>query len=153
MLPEDSDSDSDFKTLIARIRGGDADAAQLLVEQYEPELRIVVRSRLRDSRLRRTFDSMDLCQSVLGNFFVRAAGGQLDVESPEHLMKLLARMVRNKATDYHRRERAEKRDAGRIADQPADELPVAARDTTPSQVLQARELFDQVRARTSRRDL
>ena len=39
---------------------------------------------------------MDICQSVLGSFFVRAATGQYKLETPEHLLKLLTTMARNK---------------------------------------------------------
>jgi RNA polymerase sigma-70 factor (ECF subfamily) len=34
---------------------------------------------------------MDVCQSVLGSFFVRAAKGQYDVDTPEQVEKLLVR--------------------------------------------------------------
>jgi hypothetical protein len=35
----------------------------------DPAIRRVVRVRLQDRQLRRLLDSMDICQSVLGNFF------------------------------------------------------------------------------------
>ena len=58
-----------FPDLITRVRGGDSAAAAELVRRYEPAIRRVVRLRLTDQRLRRAFDSMDVCQSVLGSFF------------------------------------------------------------------------------------
>ena len=137
---------SNFQTLIARVRDGDAEAARELVESYEAELRIVARSRLRDSKMRRALDSMDICQSVLGNFFVRAASGQFDVETPEELLKLLGTMARNKVTDHARREKADKRDAGRLAQTPADELPINAGTDSPSQVVAYRELLQRANA-------
>ena len=54
-----------FQELIERVRGGDGDAATELVRRYEPAIRRVIRLRLTDARLRRAFDSMDVCQSLL----------------------------------------------------------------------------------------
>src|SRR6516225_7135137 len=65
--------DNIFACLIRRLRGGDPRAAEELVREYEPAIRLEVHCRLRDPRLRRAFDSLDVCQSVLASFFVRAA--------------------------------------------------------------------------------
>lgn len=59
-----------FGELIERVRLGEADAAVELVRTYEPAIRRTLRVRLVDARLRSTLDSMDICQSVLGSFFV-----------------------------------------------------------------------------------
>src|SRR6516164_3751579 len=91
--------DAGFAELIRRVRARDADAAAEVVRRYEPEIRRAVRVRLTDPGLRRVLDSMDICQSVLGNFFVRAAAGQFDLDRPEQLIKLLARMARNRLTN------------------------------------------------------
>ena len=71
-----------FATFMRRIRSGDGSAAEELVRHYEPIIRREVRLRLEDRRLYRVFDSMDVCQSVLGSFFLRAAAGQYDLERP-----------------------------------------------------------------------
>ncbi len=52
--------------------------------------------RLTDPSLYRLLDSMDVCQSVLLSFFVRAAAGQYDLEQPQELLKLLVVMAWNK---------------------------------------------------------
>ena len=66
-----------FGELIGRVRAGDALAAAEVVRRYEPALRRAVRARLRrDPRLCRLLDSVDVSQSVLASFFVRAALGQ-----------------------------------------------------------------------------
>jgi len=88
--------DSSFADLIRRVRSGDERAAAELVRRYEPAIRRSARVRL-NPRLRRSFDSMDLCQAVLCSFFVRVAAGQYDIDAPEQLLKLLGAMVRNKA--------------------------------------------------------
>src|SRR5262249_7307378 len=62
-----------FADFVGRIRDGDEQAAADLVRRYEPIIRVVVRTRLGDRRLRRILDSMDICQSVLASLFVRAA--------------------------------------------------------------------------------
>jgi hypothetical protein len=61
----DAPSDSEYLDFIKRVRGGDERAAEELVRRYEPEIRLEVRTwlRMRDARLRRVFDSMDICQS------------------------------------------------------------------------------------------
>src|SRR4051794_19043507 len=88
-----------FADLVRRVRAGQQDAASELVRRYEPAIRRVVRVHLRDPRLRRVLDSMDVCQSVLATFFVRAKLGQYDLETPDDLLRLLATIARNKVTN------------------------------------------------------
>lgn len=98
--------DVSFLMLIERVRAGDQDAAALLVERHTPAVRRAVRFRLTDPRLRSLFDSMDICQSAMGSFFIRAAAGFYEVNSPEQLVSLLTTMARNKLATHARRERA-----------------------------------------------
>ena len=70
------------------------------------------RVRLTDPRLRRVLDSMDVCQSVLASFFVRAAAGQYDLDDPSQLIALLVRMAQNKLAGQARFHHRERRDAG-----------------------------------------
>src|SRR5258707_15800653 len=113
--------DVSFQQLIGRVRTGDEQAAAELVRRYEPAIRRAVRFRLTDPRLRRTCDSMDVCQSVLMSFFVRAASGQYDLDTPEQLLKLLTTMARNKLLNQARQQQAARRDSrlvrGDVADQ------------------------------------
>ncbi len=85
-----------FAQLLAAVRTGDQQAAAELVRRYEPQVRSIVRLRLHGSRLRRLFDSMDVCQSVLAVFFDRAAAGRFDLQTPEQLVGLFVKMARNK---------------------------------------------------------
>src|SRR3954451_3115727 len=98
-----------FEELIRRVRGGDQDAAAALVRTYEPAIRRAVRFRLADARLGGLLDSMDICQSVLASFFVRAAAGQYDLESPGKVLGLLATMAQNKLTSRARQQSAQRR--------------------------------------------
>jgi RNA polymerase sigma-70 factor (ECF subfamily) len=138
-----------FQELIARVRSGDGDAAAELVRRYEPAIRRVVRLRLTDTRLRRAFDSMDVCQSVLASFFVRAALGQYDLANPDQLLKLLAQMARHKVTGQARRERAGRRDVARLVDDSGAAQNVVGAEASPSRMVAGRELLDEFRNRLS----
>jgi RNA polymerase sigma factor (sigma-70 family) len=138
-----------FQDLMQRVRAGDGDAAAELVRRYEPSIRRVVRLRLTDARMRRVFDSMDVCQSVLGSFFVRAAMGQYDLGNPDQLLKLLTQMARHKVTDQMRRERAERRDLARVETDSGAAMNVTAASASPSQQAAGRELLVEFRKRLS----
>jgi RNA polymerase sigma-70 factor (ECF subfamily) len=137
--------------LISRLRAGEARAAEELVREYEPVIRSWVRVWLRrqDARLRRVFDSMDVCQSVLASFFVRAAAGQYDLDGPGRLTALLAQMARYKLSCEVRKQTARRRDVRRTDGGGLDGVPVAAAAPTPSARLAGRELLDEVRRRLS----
>ncbi|NQT12507.1 MAG: RNA polymerase subunit sigma-24 [Planctomycetes bacterium] len=139
-----------FAEFFRRVRAGDQDAAIELVREYEPEIRREVRLRLTDPKLRRTVDSMDICQSVLGNFFVRAALGQFDLVRPEDLLRLLVKMARNKVIDRHRRQKArsDREQTPQLAptvacspSEPVDPGP------SPSSIVAGKELLSEVRRR------
>ena len=139
-----------FQELIRRVRAGDDDAAAELVRRYEPEIRREIRLRLTDPAMRRVVDSVDICQSVLGNFFARAALGQFDLDEPRQLVRLLVTMARNRVTDWARQQHAERRDQRR--ELPLDACvetaaePVSG-DPSPSRIIAGRELLEQVRGR------
>jgi RNA polymerase sigma-70 factor (ECF subfamily) len=137
-----------FRDLIRRIRAGDQDAAGELVRRYEPTIRRAVRFRLSDARLGRVLESMDICQSVLASFFVRAAAGQYEIDQPEQLLRLLVTMARNKLASQARKEQAERRD-NRRANAAADAQELAAPDPSPSEQVASRELLEEVRRRLS----
>jgi RNA polymerase sigma-70 factor (ECF subfamily) len=133
-------SDPTFLSLIARVRSGDEVAASELVRLYEPEIRREVRFLLRDPQLRRTLDSMDICQSVMGSFFARAALGEYDLDRPENLLRLLVTMTRNKIADASRRQRAQRRDSRRVSSLGA--VDVAASSPSPSESVSGKELLN-----------
>src|SRR3954471_7481728 len=139
----------DFSDLIRRIRAGDEAAAAALVRTYEPAIRRAARVRLSDSRLRRLFDSMDICQSVLASFFVRAALGQYELDQPEQLLRLLVDMSRKKLVDRAREQGAARRDYRRTPAGGQEVSEVAAAGPTPSQEVAADELLHEFRKRLS----
>jgi RNA polymerase sigma-70 factor (ECF subfamily) len=137
--------DSTFADFLRRIRAGDEQAAAELVRRYESAVRVEVRMRLGDSRLRRVLDSMDVCQSVMASFFVRAAAGQYDLERPEQLVRLLVTIARNKVAYQVRRQQAQRRDQRReVAVDPRGREP-AGDEPSPSRVASGRELLAQLR--------
>jgi RNA polymerase sigma-70 factor (ECF subfamily) len=132
-----------FPDLLRRVRSGDAAAAAQLVRDYEPVVRRAVRFRLRDAQLRRVLDESDICQSVLVSFFVRAAAGQFDLESPEQLMALLTRMAQNKLVTQRAKERSHKRGGGRLESLGGHE--VVGPGPSPSEEVALQELIRKLR--------
>ena len=102
-------NETEFGELVKRLYQGDAAAAEQIVREHEPEIRRIVRSRLRDPRLRRIIDSTDICQSVFGRFFIQASLGRFKLDSQKDLVKLLTRMATNKIIDKHRTEDSQRR--------------------------------------------
>jgi RNA polymerase sigma-70 factor (ECF subfamily) len=139
--------DDAFAGFIRRIRSGDAQAAVELVRHYEPVIRVEVRLRLRDPRLGRLFDSLDVCQSVLASFFVRAAAGQYDLDRPQQLLRLLVAMAHNKLKERVRRERRQRRDHRRVVAAADSALEVAAGGPSPRAVIAGKELLHELRRR------
>jgi RNA polymerase sigma factor (sigma-70 family) len=146
-----------FRALIARVRAGDEQAAAELVRRYEPAIRRAARVRLVDTRLNRLLDSMDICQSVMASFFVRAALGQFELETPDQLLRLLATMTRNKLAGQVKGHGAARRDFRRVTpargdrdgEEDAGSERFAGQDPTPSRDLAARELLEEALRRLS----
>jgi RNA polymerase sigma-70 factor (ECF subfamily) len=137
--------------LLRRVRGGDGPAAAELFRRYEPAIRRRVRVwlRLQSAPLRRVFDSMDVCQSVLASFFVRAAAGQYDVQEPGQLVALLFRMARHKLAHQVARQQAQRRDIRRDEETGPEAAEMTAPAASPSSQVANRELLQAVRARLS----
>ena len=138
-----------FIELLRQVRLGEPDAAYELVRQYELDIRIAVRARLSDPALRQQFDSMDICQSVLASFFLRAAAGQYDLHEPGQLVGLLTRMAQNKLAMHARSHHQQRRDVRRVksindfAAVPPDKYPGPYRQAVDRDLLsRAYELMD-----------
>ena len=141
-------ADPTFEDLVGRVRSGDPDAAADLVRRYEPAIRRVVRLRLGGGgRIDGLFDSMDVCQSVLGSFFLRVAAGQYVLDTPAELLKLLTAMTRNKLAFQVRKQRAQKRDCNRDAQVGMDGHRLESAEATPSRHVEARELLGELAKR------
>jgi RNA polymerase sigma-70 factor (ECF subfamily) len=136
-----------FADFLRRIRAGDQDAAAELVRQYEPVIRLEVRRRLNDPSLAPLFDSMDICQSVLKSFFVRAAVGEYDLEEPGQLLGLLVAMARNKLACHRRRQHRQRRDSRRQVHDGQEVLEDLPDGPSPDSLVAGRELLEEVRGR------
>jgi RNA polymerase sigma-70 factor (ECF subfamily) len=105
--------------------------------------------RLRDPRLLRVVDSMDICQSVLASFFVKAASGGYDLETPERLLALLVTIARRKVAYHARRQKAKMRDQHREESFGSESSEPVAAGPSPSQLVAGRELLEEFRKRLS----
>jgi RNA polymerase sigma-70 factor (ECF subfamily) len=141
-----------FGELVRRVRAGDAEATTELVRRYEPAIRMAVRARLTDPALRRLLDSLDICQSVLASFFLRAAAGQYELEQPGQLLRLLETMARNKLLKQVEKHGADKRDYQLTQPGGFDEGRVAAGGPSPSSAVAHQELLHEFRRRLSEQE-
>jgi len=138
---------SSFSSFMRAIRSGNEDAARELVRRFEGVIRREARLRMEDHRLYRAFDSVDISQSVLSSFFIRASTGHFDLETPEQLVNLLMRMTRNKLALQVRHQRARRRDSRLLAGVRVDELNVESSSPGPCQLASDQDLIDTVRLR------
>ena len=133
--------DDQFEQLLYGVRRGESEAAFELVRRYESAIRIAVRTHLSDPALRQQFDSVDICQSVLASFFVRAAAGQYDLREPGQLVALLTRMAHNKLAMQVRSQHQQRRDVRRVSSisttpaMPADKSPGPAQQAVHRDLL------------------
>jgi RNA polymerase sigma factor (sigma-70 family) len=138
-----------FLDLIRRVRDGDEEASAELVRRFEPAIRVAVRVRLTDPGLRRVFDSMDICQSVLGSFFARTAQGQFELNKPGQLLKLFVTMARNRLTNHALQQRAACRDYRRNEAAGHSNSDLADPGPSPSEIVAGTELLQAFRDRLS----
>jgi RNA polymerase sigma factor (sigma-70 family) len=137
-----------FLELMRRIRAGDETAALELHATYAEQLRRIVRVRLTQPALRRQMESIDICQSVFADFFVRTALGQYDLQSPTELLRLLATMARHRLINHAQKQKAARRDVRRVEAAAVEDFSLAAGET-PSQIVAARELLQKCQDRLS----
>lgn len=104
-MPESPRDDS----LIKRWRAGDQEAARQLFDRHVEALMNLARSRI-SQRFASRVDAEDVVQSVFRTFFGRARAGQFDLEDPEDVWRLLARITLHKTLRTVAHHRAAKRD-------------------------------------------
>jgi RNA polymerase sigma-70 factor (ECF subfamily) len=120
-----------------------------LVRRYEPAIRRAVRIRLDEASLRRLFDSTDICQSVLGSFFLRAALGEYELDRPAQLLRLLAVMAHNKIIDQARKHAAERHGHRHVSLGESVQEQIADTASGPSEEVSRQELLHEFRKRLS----
>lgn len=109
----------EFELLLAAARTGDEVAIQRLIQQYEPELRIVAKNRL-GAALRPHLDTIDLVQSVHRSLMIGLRGARFDISSPEKLIALAVTIVQRKAAKQWRHLKRQQRLSGH--DESQDDL-------------------------------
>ena len=136
------DSDDEFRQLLARVRQNDESAVTELIRRYEPVVRTMVRAWLRpwETRLRKVFDSADICQSVLAWFFLKGAPERYDLTQPDDLRKLFLVMVRNRVFYQVRRNKKHQHVDPMTEDAAGRELP-------PDERMAGRELMEAITKR------
>ncbi len=102
---------ADFDLLLEAARSGDDIAMQRLIQQYEPELRIVARNRLGPA-LRPHLDTIDLVQSVHRSLLIGLRGARFDISSPDKLIALAVTIVQRKAAKHWRHLKRQQRLSG-----------------------------------------
>jgi RNA polymerase sigma-70 factor (ECF subfamily) len=136
------DTDGEFQQLLDRVRQNDESAVSELIRLYEPVVRTMVRAWLRpwEARLRKVFDSADICQSVLAWFFLKGAPERYDLARPDDLRRLFLVMVRNRVFYQVRRHKRTSQDVALPQEASSRELP-------PDELLAGRELMEAITCR------
>jgi RNA polymerase sigma factor (sigma-70 family) len=142
-----TEQETDFHSLVRRVREGSEDAAWELVDQYGESIRRAVRRALNE-RMRSKFDSLDFVQVVWNSLF--RARDKLDrFDRPEELAAYLVTMARNKVgMEVRRRLMTKKFNVGH--EQSLDQLSsrggpnVPSRHPSPVDVAIAREQWDRL---------
>jgi hypothetical protein len=134
--------DNDLAELLSRVRQGDEDAARLLVQRYESAIRVAVRTNLSDPRLRRQFDSLDVCQSVLASFFFHLTSGAYDLSVPAQLSALLAKMAQNKVRMRAREQFRQRRDVRRLSQVDVENAKIPGFQAGPEEPVDDQDLVD-----------
>ena len=130
-----------FADLMHRVRAGEAQAADAFVRRYEPVVRRLIRLQLEDSKLNRLVDSVDICQSVLASFFLRARAGQFELEAQAHMMALLKKMALNKVAWVAHRHRRQRRNMAPAELASGELQAVAGQAPTPARSSPARNCW------------
>lgn len=90
-----------FVLLLTAARGGDQAALAELTQLYEPQLRVVARTRLGPA-LRPYLDSVDLVQSVHRSLLIGLRGNRFDISTPHNLIALAMTIVQRKVARHWR---------------------------------------------------
>lgn len=146
-MSESSTSVGSFESLIRRVYARDESAAAELVRRFEPELRRVIRFHLSDPGMRRLFESLDICQSVLGAFFAQLYAGELSIVQPRQVGALLAMMARHKVIDRARQFRSVRHGGGKVQSLGDDAAMAAKNVPQPEELAADRDLLQAVRHR------
>lgn len=133
-------STENVESLLAKLSSGDSAAAEEVFRTYEPYLRVVVR-RLLPARLRPKFDSVDVVQSVWVDVLHGLREANWQFKTAAELRAFLVKVTRNRFIDRIRQQRVPLKHQQALDEEVAT---VPAPEERPSEVVQARELWEQM---------
>ncbi len=140
---------NDFDELLTCARSGDESAMTALVEQYEPEVRMVARMRL-GAALRPHLDSVDLVQSVHKSLMLGLRADRYDISTPEQLIALALTIVRRKVARQWRKLKRQQRLSGggsESQDLPSLIASLSASESDPAEIASIREATSHILGR------
>jgi RNA polymerase sigma-70 factor (ECF subfamily) len=123
--------------LLEKLSAGDRAAAERIVAEYGPYLRLVVRRHL-SPFLRTQLDSVDLVQSVWLQVLQGLGHADWQFGSPEELRAFLVKTLRHRLIDHARRMKAGQRREQQAAAQKHSQPP------RPSETVRAGELWERM---------
>jgi len=133
----------DLDLLLERLARGDEAAAEQIVADYEPYLRMLVRRSL-PGPLRAKFDSIDVVQSVWVHVLLALRAGAWEITDRARLRALLVTVARRRLISQYRHHRTAL-EREEPAGMPVEGLP-ESRQPRPSEVAQAGELWQRMLA-------
>lgn len=137
-----TDWKTEIQATLDRASAGDAKAIAELVEQFEPEIRVIARRQLGPA-LRPYLDSMDIVQSIHRTLFVGLQNEQFHFSSPERLMAFVSMLVRRKTARQWRKHRRQQRESGvAVSDEGVSDFMLAwrTREEATDQVAQREQI-------------
>ena len=136
-MPEPDDS-REVSQILARLREGDARAAEELLPVFYGELHRVAGRLMADQRRGHTLQTTDL----LNEAWARIAGAGSEYEGGEHFLRVAARAMRSVLVDHARRRSAQKRRRDLV--RPLEQDPVATLQEDPHELLVLEEQLERL---------
>ncbi len=118
-------------------------------QQFGEQLRRRARTRLRQYGLAGQAESMDICNDVMADMTRRYGNQPL---TPDDVLSYLMRAIDNQVLDTFRTLARQCRDFRRNDGGPVDDLPLANREASPSQIALRREVLSRIRSVLGERD-
>jgi RNA polymerase sigma factor (sigma-70 family) len=122
---------------------------EIVWRRFGSQLRRRARTRLRQYGLTGQAESMDICNDVMADLARRYGA---DNVTPEDVLAYILRAIDNQVLDTFRTLARQCRDFRRNEVTPVDELKVANREATPSQIALGREVLARIRSMLSEQD-
>jgi RNA polymerase sigma-70 factor (ECF subfamily) len=148
-------SQSSFDALMARLRGGDKEAAAQVFNHFADQLLALARGRLTEG-VRRKLDPEDVLQSVFRSFFTRHRQGHFEIENWDSLWGILTVITLRKCGRQIEHFHAACRDVQREVPVQPDEATTAwqtfAREPTPSEAAVLTDLVEHLMRGLEERD-